>query len=126
MSKNYIYFFITIFIISCFTPERDCKKFHYGNFSFQTIVLGDTITTNFTRVDDIEIDYFSKIPDTSSVKWISECECIVKKKNPVNFQDSKAIQIKIISTSANSYTFEYNLVGDISNKQRGVVTKISD
>ena len=59
-------------------------------------------------------------------KWISECECIVKKKNPVNFQDSKAIQIKIISTSANSYTFEYNLVGDISNKQRGVVTKISD
>ena len=46
--------------------------------------------------------------------------------NPVNFQDSKAIQIKIISTSADTYTFEYNIVGDISNKQRGLVTKISD
>lgn len=34
--------------------------------------------------------------------------------------------MKILSTNANSYTFEYSFVGDIKNKQRGFVKKISD
>lgn len=37
--------------------------------------------------------------------------------------ERKAIHMKILTTSTDSYTFEYSYVGD-SNKQKGIVTKI--
>jgi hypothetical protein len=45
---------------------------------------------------------------------------------PLTYQDSKAVHMKILTTKENTYTFEYNLVGDSANKQRGMVTKLSN
>ena len=39
---------------------------------------------------------------------------------------AKAVQMKILSTFEDSYIFEYNLVGDRSNVQRGRVTREVD
>ena len=39
--------------------------------------------------------------------------------------EEKAIGMKILNTSGNTYTFEFGLVGS-DQKQRGTVTKISD
>ena len=120
--------FITLLLLlgACFTPERNCKAFKTGKFSFTSVVLGDTLTTTFTRNDSIEIDYYLSRVDTFSVRWLNDCECIVKKLRPLTFQDSKAVQMKILTTDKSTYTFEYNLVGDTGNKQRGMVTKLSD
>jgi len=115
-----------LIMVSCFSPERNCAKFHTGTFSFSAIVLGDTLNSTFVRTDSIEIDYYLNRTDTASVRWLNDCECIVKKIHPLSFQDSKAVHMKILTTKENSYTFEYNLVGDSKNKQRGSVTKISD
>ena len=84
MRRNYIIFLLQ-YLLFLALLQKEIAKISLRKLSFQTVVLGDTITTNFTRVDDIEIDYFSKIL-TSSVKWISECECIVKKKNQSIFK----------------------------------------
>jgi hypothetical protein len=39
--------------------------------------------------------------------------------------EEKAIVMKILTTSKNSYTFEFGMVG-VDAKQRGTVTKISE
>jgi hypothetical protein len=124
--RNVFFTTLLLFFVSCFIPERDCAKFKTGKFRFTSLVLGDTLTTHFIRTDSIEVDYYLNRVDSSSVRWLNDCECIVKKLRPLSYQDSKSVHMKILTTSANSYTFEYNLVGDTSNKQRGIVTKIND
>ena len=123
-----IAFAFTILFITtaCFTPQRNCRDFHTGTFTFTSIVLGDTLTTKFVRNDSIEVDYYLSRIDSSSVRWLNDCECIVKKMRPLSYQESKAVHMKILTTKDNTYTFEYNLVGDSANKQRGVVTKLSN
>jgi hypothetical protein len=117
---------LLLFCVSCFSPERNCAEFKTGKFSFTSIVLGDTLTTTFVRTDSIEVDYYLNRVDSSSVRWLNDCECIVKKLRPLSYQDSKSVNMKILTTTSDTYTFEYNLVGDTKNKQRGTVTKISN
>lgn len=117
---------LLLLLTGCFSPDRNCKEFQTGTFSFTSIVLGDTLTTKFIRTDSIEVDYYLNRVDSSSVRWLNDCECIVKKMRPLSFQESKAVHMKILTTKNNTYTFEYNLVGDSANKQRGVVTKLSN
>ena len=120
------FFLVFILFTACYTSERNCKPFQTGSFSFYTIVDGDTLSSRFVRNDSIEIDYFLATPDTANIRWVSDCECIVTKRNPLTFQEAKAVQMKILSTFENSYIFEYNLVGDRSNVQRGRVTREVD
>ena len=42
------------------------------------------------------------------------------------YEETKPVQMKILSTNKDSYTFEYSFVGDIKNKQRGSVKKLTD
>ena len=39
-------------------------------------------------------------------------------------EEEQAVHMKILSTTDNSYTFEYNIVGD-NNKSRGTAIKIN-
>jgi len=127
MKKNFLLLpILAVFLTACFSVERNCKAFQTGSFAFTTLVDGDTLVSRFVRNDSIEIDYYAGIADTSSVRWINDCECIAKKQNPKSFQESKAVQMKILSTFEDGYVFEYHLVGNRSNIQRGRVTKISD
>ncbi len=109
----------------CYTPERDCDSYKTGVFEFKAVVGTEMLTTTFVRNDSIEIDYFRGKSDTSSIRWINNCEYIVTKLNPVNRAEEKAIHMKIVSTTNTGYDFEYNVVGD-SNKQRGTAVKINE
>ena len=124
--RNVFITVLLLFCASCFGPDRNCSEFKTGKFRFTSIVLGDTLTTQFVRTDSVEVDYYLNRVDSSSVRWLNDCECIVKKLRPLSYQDSKAVHMKILTTTENTYTFEYNLVGDTKNKQRGTVTKISN
>jgi hypothetical protein len=106
----------------CYNAERNCADFKVGTFDFEAIVGSEVLTTRFVRNDSIEIDYFKGKSDTSSIRWINNCEYIVKKINPKNRAEEKAIHMKILTTTANTYLFEYNIVGD-SNKKRGTATR---
>ena len=63
--------------------------------------------------------------DTSSVRWINDCEYILKNLHPDGMAEEKPVHIKIISTNDNGYTFEYGLVGD-AKKAKGKVRKVED
>ena len=104
---------------SCSFPEKDCKKFKTGNFEFKTEIDGKEYVSYFQRSDSTEIEVFNGVTDTSSVRWVSDCEFILKNINPK--KSKKSITMKILSTENDSYTFEYSIVGDDSNKKRGKV-----
>ena len=63
--------------------------------------------------------------DSSSIRWVNSCECILTKLKPKSNQDKRPVQIKILSTKNDTYNFEYSLVGRSENKQRGKVKKIN-
>ncbi len=109
---------------SCFSPERDCTDFKTGTFEFQSYLNGELVTSRFIRNDSIEIDFFQGKSDTYSVRWVNDCEYILKNLNPKNMAEEKPLQIKIITTQKDSYTFEYSLVGS-PEKERGTVKKVS-
>lgn len=83
------------------------------------------VTSRFVRNDSIEIDFFQGKSDTSSVRWINDCEYILKNKNPKNMAERKPIHIKILTTDKDGYTFEYGIVGE-TRKERGSVKKVRE
>ncbi|MFT4697529.1 MAG: hypothetical protein ACI9SJ_000657 [Flavobacteriaceae bacterium] len=115
--------FSALLLTSCYQPERNCENFKNGTFEFEALVGTEVLKTTFTRNDSIEIDYFKGKSDTSSVRWINDCEYIVKKINPKNISEKNAIHMKILTTDADTYIFEYSIVGE-ANKQRGTAKKI--
>jgi len=115
-----LFFFFT----SCYSPERNCTNFKTGSFEFEALIGTEVLKTTFNRKDSIEIDYFKGKADTSSIRWINDCEYIVKKLNPKNMAEQKAIHMKILTTDKNSYVFEYNIVGQ-NKKERGTAKKVN-
>ena len=123
MFKKPIYLlFIFVLFTACYQPERNCQDFKNGKFNFTSTLDGVEQTTTFVRNEELEIDYYKNKVDSSSVRWVNDCEYIVKKLNPTNASEKKSIHMKILSTTDNSYTFEYSIVGE-SKKIRGTATK---
>jgi hypothetical protein len=124
--KKIIPFALLFALYSCYeTPQRDCKAFKTGKFKFELEVDGVKKSTEFTRTENQEIDTYEGKTDTSSIRWINDCEYIIQKINPKNMAEKKAVSIKILSTTKNTYTFEFNVVGS-AEKQTGTVVKIAD
>lgn len=123
--KKIILLLPLLLLMSCYDVERNCKDFKTGKFKFEHEVDGVKKTTVFERKDSIEIETFEGKTDTSSIRWVSDCEYIIQKINPKNMAEKKAISMKILTTSKNSYIFEFGIVGS-NEKQRGSVEKISD
>lgn len=110
---------------SCYQAEHNCKDFKTGKFRFEYEVNGEKKVTLFERNDSIEIETFEGKTDTASIRWVNDCEYILKKLHPKNMAEEKSINMKILTTSGKSYTFEFGIVG-ADEKQKGTVTKIGE
>ncbi|MBT8319955.1 MAG: DNA topoisomerase IV [Gramella sp.] len=113
-----------LLLCSCFNPERNCEDFRTGTYEFESFINGELLTSRFIRNDSIEIEQFMGKTDTSSVRWINDCEYILKNMNPDGMAEEKAIHIKILTTNKDGYTFEYGQVGN-PKKVKGKVRKVS-
>lgn len=109
-------------LTSCYNQERYCTDFKTGKFISETEIEGKKYTSTFERNDSIQIETYEGKIDTFKVRWTNECEYVIQNINPKNREEKKAVQMKILTTKDNTYTFEYSFVGD-SKKQRGTVTK---
>jgi hypothetical protein len=123
--KKIIVLLPLLLLFSCYNVENNCKDFKTGKFKFEYEVDGIKKTTVFERNDSIEVETFEGKTDTASIRWVNDCEYILQKLHPKNMVEEKAIVMKILTTSKNSYTFEFGMVG-VDAKQRGTVTKISE
>ena len=124
MRNKFLILFSGFLLTGCYERERNCTDFKTGKFKFEYEIDGVTKTTLFERREDIEIETYEGKTDTSSVRWINDCEYILQKINPKNMQEQKAVHMKILTTTEKTYNFEFNVVGD-HNKQKGTVTKLN-
>ncbi len=115
---------LILLLISCYNVENNCKDFKTGKFKSEITIDGVKKETTSTRTDSVVIETYEGKTDTASIRWISDCEYILQKMNPKNMSEKKAIDIKILSTSKNSYTFEFGVVGN-NKKQKGTATRIN-
>ena len=123
--KNFIFaILIVVLFVSCYQQERNCTDFKTGKFKFEHEINGKKEVTYFERTENLQIETFNGKTDTASVRWVDDCEYILQKIHPKNMLEQKAIQMKILTTKENSYTFEFSIVGD-NNKQKGTVTKLN-
>jgi hypothetical protein len=100
-------------VYSCYSPpERECAKVKTGSFEFISIVEGDTLVSRFDRFEDFEIDYYQGKADTSTVKWVNDCEFVLRNINPKSLNEQQAVYIKILSTDESGYSFEYGILKD--------------
>lgn len=125
-SMRFLYLFVvSMLFVGCYEIERNCSDFKTGKFEFEAVVGTEVFQTTITRNEEIEIDYYEGKTDTSSIRWINDCEYIIKKINPKNQAEKKAIHIKILSTSKDTYTFEFREVGK-SNASKGTARRVRD
>lgn len=125
MKKSSIFLTLFMLTLACEQPpERNCTNFKTGKFSFTALVEGEEKTTIFERTSQREVDFFEGQKDTSSIRWINDCEYVLKNINPKNKAEEKSIHIKILTTTDSSYTFEYNAIGD-KRKFKGTAYKIN-
>ncbi|MEO1545634.1 MAG: DNA topoisomerase IV [Bacteroidota bacterium] len=124
MLKYFLALFVLFLLAQCSPPpERNCDNFKTGKFTFTTEISGKTIKTTFERYEKMEVESFEGQRDTSEIRWINNCEYILKNKNPKSKAEEKSIHIKILTTTDSSYTFEYGAVGE-SKKFRGTAFQI--
>lgn len=116
--KKFFLLLPIVLLTSCYNNERNCTDFKTGKFKFETEINGVKKVTYFERRDNIEIETFEGKTDTSSIRWVSDCEYVLQKLNPKNSLEKKAISMKIVTTSKKTYTFEFAIVGS-NEKQRG-------
>lgn len=115
---------VSVFIFtSCFEAKRECKSFRTGKFRFDFEIKGQKKTTFFERFETIEVETFEGKTDTSTIRWVNDCEYILQKLHPKNREEKKAISMRILNTSKNSYTFEFGIVGS-SKKQIGTAIQL--
>ncbi|MBS3737765.1 DNA topoisomerase IV [Mesohalobacter halotolerans] len=114
---------IVVICLSCYTPKRDCQDFKLGKFKYEALVDGELEQTLFIRNDSLQIEVYKNQTDTSEIRWINDCEFILTPLHPESILDQYQMHMKIISTTKNSYTFQYNVVGE-TQKETGRATKV--
>lgn len=115
---------LCIVVSSCYQAERNCSDFKKGNFKSEFEFEGVKQSSTFFRNDTLEISHFNNTVDSAEVRWINDCEYVVKKLNPKNRFEKQAVHMKILTTTKNGYTFEFSIVGN-PNTKRGTVTKLN-
>ncbi|WP_400078957.1 hypothetical protein [Winogradskyella sp. R77965] len=129
MMRLIILFIAMLLLTNCYNVERNCSDFKTGTFEFNYTVNGTEKTARFIRTDTLSIDYFEDKVDSSSVRWINDCEFILKTINPKNNSEKDDIHMKILSTKDNTYTFEYKRAIKKPNREwrieKGVAKKIN-
>ena len=81
--------------------------------------------TTSIRTDSLVIETYKGKTDTASIRWVNDCEYILRKLHPTTMAEQKAISIRILTTSKNSYTFEFGAVGNDA-KQKGTAVLIDN
>ncbi|MDO6596797.1 DNA topoisomerase IV [Oceanihabitans sp. 2_MG-2023] len=120
--RYFLFAFIILTFSNCYQVERNCTDFKTGVFYSEVTIDNKVYTSNFTRTKDLQVEVYDGKTDSTQVRWINDCEMIFKTINPKNMAAHKDVHLKILTTTKNSYTFEYSYVGE-KTKQKGEAFK---
>lgn len=114
---------LLLFCCSCYHVERNCSDYQTGTFTSNITINDSVYHSVFTRTKDLQIETYKDHVDSTTVRWINDCEVIFRTINPKNMQEEKDIHLKILTTTDSTYTFEYSYVGE-KNKQKGTAKRM--
>ena len=117
---------LAFMFMSCYNVERNCVDFKTGVFEFSTEVNDSLVTSAFKRTNEFEIELFNGIKDSSTIKWVNNCEFLLTKLNPRTNQEMRPVRIKILRTYGDKYDFEFSQVNNPQKISRGTVRRISN
>ena len=117
---------LAFLFMSCYNVERNCIDFKTGVFEFSTEVNDSLFTSTFTRTNEFEIELFNGIKDSSSIKWVNNCEFLLTKLSPRTNQEKRPVRIKILRTYGDKYDFEFSQVNNPQKISRGTVKRVSN
>jgi len=109
---------------SCYEAKHDCTDFKTGKFVSEVTINGMKKSTTSIRTDSLVIETYEGKTDTATVRWVNDCEYILKKLHPKNMAEKQAISIRILTTSKKKYNFEFGIVGS-DTRQKGTATQIN-
>jgi len=115
---KYLIILSALVFSSCYEVERNCNDFKTGTFESTITIDRVDYTSTFSRTSELQVEAFNGSIDSTNVRWINDCEMVFKTINPKNRAEQKDIHLKILTTTKDSYRFEYGYVGD-TNKQQG-------
>ncbi len=115
---------LLLLLTSCYEFERNCSDYQTGYFRSEIEIDGKTYTSIFNRSKDLQIETYNKKTDSSSLRWINDCEVIFTTINPKSMAAKKDVHLKILTTTDSTYTFEYSYVGEVT-KQKGIAYKVN-
>ena len=115
---------LVVLFSSCYQIERNCSDFKTGTFESVITIDGNLYKSTFSRTSELQVEEFNGVIDSTNVRWINDCEMIFKTIRPKNRAEKKDIHLKILTTTKDSYRFEYGYVGD-TNKQKGAAKRLN-
>jgi len=120
--RHFITLIILLSLLSCKNSTlKDLNYYKIG--TFKTVLSDKSITSLATRNDSLQIETYEGKKDTFYIKWKSDFEYILTKKNPKTALDSTPFHVKITGFNGASYTFKA-FYQDSNFKQKGTATKI--
>ncbi|WP_242204645.1 DNA topoisomerase IV [Aestuariivivens insulae] len=120
---KFLLYVLVFCLVGCYQLERNCKDYKTGRFYSEVTINGNMYKSEFTRTEDLQVEVYDNHKDSSSVRWVNDCEVVFKTINPKNMAEQKDIHLKILTTTDSSYTFEYSYVGE-TKKQKGVAYRL--
>lgn len=120
--RFFLILMLLITLSGCYSVNRDCNDFRTGTYRSEVNIGNQSYISEFTRNNNLQVETFEGKTDSTSVRWINDCEVIFHTLNPKTMAARKDIHLKILTTTDSSYTFEYSYVGE-SKKQRGTAYK---
>ncbi|WP_142786003.1 DNA topoisomerase IV [Changchengzhania lutea] len=115
---------LLFFATSCYESPRNCKDYKTGKFYSEVKIDNEIYRSRFERTASLQVEKYDGKIDSSSLRWINDCEVIFKTIHPKNMAEQKDVHLKILVTTDSSYTFEYSYVGE-TKKQLGVAYKMN-
>ncbi len=121
--KKYLLLILVPLLSACYQTKCNCNDFKTGKFESVVVINGVQQRTISERTDSLVIETYKGKTDTATIRWVSDCEYVLRQMHPKTMAEQKAISIKILTTNQNSYTFEFGLVGDDA-RQKGTARRI--
>lgn len=120
--RNSLFILLVFFALTGCQPKQLKDVNYYKTGTFKTVLKGKEIYSVAKRNDSIQIETFKEESDTFFIKWKSNFEYILLKKNPKNALDSTPFHVKITKFDGESYQFKA-FYKDSNFKQEGTATK---
>ena len=120
--RFFLILMLLVTLSGCYSVNRDCNDFRTGAYRSEVIIGNQSYISEFTRNNNLQVETFEGKTDSTSVRWINDCEVVFHTLNPKTMAAKKDIHLKILTTTDSSYTFEYSYIGE-TKKQRGTAYK---